>query len=116
MEQLRDSYALDSLVILAKSLGFDGEPAHIDLATHREQYTLGIIQKWLMSNGIVVLSGYGIMDNTYRWWCFNPASGIMSEAESFASSYDDAIEAGLREGCMMLKELQDASKVLDGRT
>lgn len=46
-ELLRDVYASQLLVSLAKQAGFTAEPAVLNLATDEEYYTLSVMQEWL---------------------------------------------------------------------
>lgn len=112
MEQLRDTYASDSLVKLAKDLGFNGEPAHIDQANGREQYTLSLIHKWLILEHRCFVE---IRDVVGNLWTFNIKGASFNVATNKNyTSYDDALEIGLHHACIELKEEAEyAYKVLE---
>lgn len=111
MEELRDTYASDSLVMLAKSLGFSGEPAHVDLATDREQYTPALIHKWIIYQHGLFVEIRPVME--YQWTFNIKGVGVYVATSKNYSSYDDALENGLREACIMLKEKENASRILE---
>lgn len=112
MEQLRDTYASDSLVKLAKDLGFNGEAAHINDAIGREEYTLSLIHKWLILDHKCFVE---IRDVVGHLWTFNiKGFNFKAVTNRNYNSYDEALETGLRCACIeLMEEAEYACKVLE---
>ena len=107
----REIYASDSLVKLAKDLGYDYDPDA--MINDVNQYALANIQKWFREENTIHV--YVFWDTvSYDVKVFHPD---WSPEECFYldmfNEYEEALEEGLRKACMMLKKKKDVSKVLD---
>jgi hypothetical protein len=96
MELLRDAYATDLLMILAKKRGFEAEPAVIDLANDKEQFTLSIMQAWLrVKYGVMVVPD---AESLETFQCKVARIGGYAHVHIIedCNSFEDALEKGLK--------------------
>jgi hypothetical protein len=96
MEILKDAYATELLVILAKKRGFEAEPAVIDLATDKEHYTLSVMQAWLRINHWVMVVPDAESLDTFECRIARIGGYASVHTISNCHSYEDAIEKGLK--------------------
>lgn len=112
-ELLRDVYASQLLVSLAKQAGFLAEPAVINLATDEEFYTLSVIHMWLINNKHMYVhisnqreQGWSAdlydtkPDHEEEYYC----KGLLNQPEELGHhpTYPQALEAGLKHAFRLL--------------
>jgi hypothetical protein len=108
MELIKDSIASKLLLTLAKQVGFEAEPAAINLANDIEEYTLFVMHMWLIQEKQLYIH-ISHMSDTGEW-----SVDVYSTAEKaniddycaglqnnpselgYHKSYPEALEAGLK--------------------
>jgi hypothetical protein len=113
---MTDTLASESLVKLAKSLGYDYEPAAIFHDV--KQYTLSSIQSWFRDDKQIFVWCEPIA-GTNDWKCL--IRDMSTDTRKWTSvqlcfTYTASLEEGLRSACMILKGKENASGVLEQRT
>jgi len=104
-ELLRDVYASQLLVTLAKQAGFEAEPAVLNLATDEEYYTLAIMHRWLILQKKTTVEVSWDFSGSLKWCSaviemWDDGNYCPSSVEQ--SSYEDALEAGLKHAFELL--------------
>lgn len=114
MEQLRDVYASQLVVTLAKQIGFNAEPSVINLANDDEFYTQSLMQKWLreVHKLCVYPRLWDPMDpkSTYVVTLCFIGSAREDELEN-CDTWEEALEAGLKEAFQILIECKKNGKL-----
>ena len=110
-ELLRDVYASQLLVSLAKQAGFIAEPAVINLANDEEFYTLSVMHMWLIENKkmYVHISNHGDLwgVDVYKTDAdkdIGYCAGLLNQPceLGYHKNYSEALEAGLKHAFHLL--------------